>query len=170
MRNLPRYTLVKEKNRVPEIDPRRRSVSVKTQKRCPRIRTEPYHTALTTQLQTERFSAKKRPSPPAPQKTAYLAHPARATRTFARRGTLRGNWSVRGSHDPRATHPQPAPGRGRRSDARSGRARQRRRRVDAHKERAGPDRRRRGALCGNRHRAAAVTGTTSRRWRGASEF
>ena len=67
------------------------SASVKTQKRCPRIRTEPDHTALKTRLQTERFCAKKQPQTPAPQKTAYRAHTARAKSTFVGRVTLGGS-------------------------------------------------------------------------------
>ena len=58
--------------------------ATKTQKRCPRIRTGPYHTALATRLQTERLSAKKQPQAPAPQKTAALRSIRPATRTAAR--------------------------------------------------------------------------------------
>ena len=91
-RNLPPYTHNDYETRVPEIDPPRRvTVGSKTQNRCPRIRTGPDHTTLATRLQTERFSAKKQPQAPAPQKTAYRAHPARATRTFVCRGTLGGS-------------------------------------------------------------------------------
>ena len=64
------------------------SVSVKTQKRCPRIRTGPDHTALKTRLQTERVSAKKQPQAPAPQKTAVLCVLRPAARPFLCRGTL----------------------------------------------------------------------------------
>ena len=44
------------------------SVSVKTQKRCRRIRTGPNHTALKTRLQTERVSAEKQPQHLPPKK------------------------------------------------------------------------------------------------------
>ena len=68
LRNLPPYTHNDDETRVPEIDPRRRSVSVKTQKRCRRIRTGPNHTALKTRLQTERVSAEKQPQHLPPKK------------------------------------------------------------------------------------------------------
>ena len=67
------------------------SVSVKTQKRCPRIRTGPDHTALKTRLQTERFSAKKQPQAPAPQKTAVLGSSAAPHAYFVYRSTLGGS-------------------------------------------------------------------------------
>ena len=135
------------------------SVSVKTQKRCPRIRTGPDHTALKTRLQTDRFSAKKQPQAPAPQKTAspcssgarraYFCSPQHAQRK------QRDCWSLRGSnHDPRATHPQPAPGRGRRRNAA-------RRSPDATK-------RRRGARQNDPTSEACVTRRpfqASQRWR-----
>ena len=134
-------------------------VSVKTQKRCPRIRTGPDHTALKTRLQTDRFSAKKQPQAPAPQKTAspcssgarraYFCSPQHAQRK------QRDCWSLRGSnHDPRATHPQPAPGRGRRRNAA-------RRSPDATK-------RRRGARQNDPTSEACVTRRpfqASQRWR-----
>ena len=67
------------------------SVSAKTQKRCPRVRTGPDHTALKTRLQTERFSAKKQPQAPAPQKTAVLGSSAAPHAYFVYRSTLGGS-------------------------------------------------------------------------------
>ena len=91
-RNLPPYTHNDYETRVPEIDPPRRvTVGSKTQKRCPRNRTEPNHTTRKTRPQTKRFSAKKRPLAPAPQKTAVLCVLWPAARPFVCRGTLKGS-------------------------------------------------------------------------------
>ena len=64
---------------------------VKTQKRCPRIRTGPDHTALKTRLQTERVCSKKQPQAPAPQKTAVLGSSAAPHAYFVYRSTLGGS-------------------------------------------------------------------------------
>ena len=67
------------------------SVSVKTQK------TLPAHPNGTRPHRTQDAAANRArlreetTIPPAPQKTAYRAHPARATRTFVCRGTLVGS-------------------------------------------------------------------------------
>ena len=113
----------------------------KRKKRCPPIRTGPNHTALATRLQTERFSAKKQPQAPAPQKTAVHCIVRPAAHTFVRRSTLSGSSVTAGrfgaADDARPAHPKPAPGRGRRRNASNTARQRRRRRPDTKKRRRG---------------------------------
>ena len=141
-RNLPPYTVVGKKTRVPGFDPRRRVSVGQNAKTLPAHPngTRPHRTQDAA-ANRERLGEETTTSTSPPKNGRAALHPARD----AYRSTLGESPVTAGrfgeaaaySHDPRATHPQPAPGRGRRRNASNTARQRRRRRPDTKKRRRG---------------------------------
>ena len=140
-RNLPPYTHIDYETRVPIFEPRRRVSVGQNAKTLPAHPngTRPHRTrdaAANRALLREETTPSTCPPKNGLPCSSGARHASFRLPRHARREP-RDCSTGRGSHDPRATHPQPAPGRGRRRNASNTARQRRRRRPDTKKRRRG---------------------------------